>query len=250
MTDTTTQEITLAAAERALAIHEIEKVFAARLRIMDTKQWDLYGSVHTEDVVSDTFGARAGDDASQRPGSVVGQEALTKAIVRVLDGAVSVTSVHHGHTPEITLTSDTTATGVWAMEDMLWWSHGSGEEHLHGYGHYHEKYRKVDGRWLIAYRNLTRLRVDQTLDSSITPSDSPIEFGAAFTTTGEHIMQISLAAGDVAALVGAWWYHYDEWDTDSLRALMTDDIAFRCASDTGATDYETSFESTYAVPTQ
>ncbi len=162
MTDTTTQEITLAAAERALAIHEIEKVFAARLRIMDTKQWDLYGSVHTEDVVSDTFGARAGDDASQRPGSVVGQEALTKAIVRVLDGAVSVTSVHHGHTPEITLTSDTTATGVWAMEDMLWWSHGSGEEHLHGYGHYHEKYRKVDGRWLIAYRNLTRLRVDQT----------------------------------------------------------------------------------------
>jgi hypothetical protein len=95
-------------------------------------------------------------------GSVVGRQALTEAIVKVLDGAVRVTSVHHGHTPEITLTSDTTATGVWAMEDMLWWTRENDEEHLHGYGHYHEKYRKVDGVWLIAYRNLTRLRVDHS----------------------------------------------------------------------------------------
>ncbi|WP_373863621.1 nuclear transport factor 2 family protein [Nocardia vermiculata] len=72
------------------------------------------------------------------------------------------TSAHHGHTPEITLTSNTTATGIWAMEDQLWWTNGDVEEHLHGYGHYHEKYRKVDGKWLISYRNLTRLRVTQT----------------------------------------------------------------------------------------
>lgn len=51
---------------------------------------------------------------------------------------------------------------IWAMEDMLWWTNGPVEEHLHGYGHYHEEYRKVDGVWLIAYRNLTRLRVDHT----------------------------------------------------------------------------------------
>ncbi|WP_068165461.1 hypothetical protein [Rhodococcus phenolicus] len=42
----------------------------------------------------------------------------------------------------------------------------------------------------------------------------------------------------VTALVAAWWFHYDEWNPEALRVLMTDDIAFSCASDTGATDYE------------
>jgi hypothetical protein len=31
---------------------------------------------------------------------------------------------------------------------------------MHGYGHYHETYEKVDGRWLIASTTLTRLRTD------------------------------------------------------------------------------------------
>ncbi|WP_238841803.1 nuclear transport factor 2 family protein [Prescottella equi] len=142
-------------AEQAAAIEAIRRVFSSRLRIMDTKQWDLYGSVHTEDVVSETF---------DPDNPVIGRQALTEAIRAVLDGNVSVTSVHHGHTPEITLTSETTAVGVWAMEDMLWWTNGASEEHLHGYGHYHEEYRKVGDDWLISRRRLTRLRVDLTPD--------------------------------------------------------------------------------------
>ncbi|ABH00094.1 conserved hypothetical protein (plasmid) [Rhodococcus jostii RHA1] len=35
-----------------------------------------------------------------------------------------------------------------------------------------------------------------------------------------------------------WWFHYDEWNPVELRSLMTDDFAFTCRSDTGATDYE------------
>ncbi len=53
-----------------------------------------------------------------------------------------VITVHHGHMPEITLLSDTTARGIWAMEDKLWWPEGSPLVHLHGYGHYHETYEK------------------------------------------------------------------------------------------------------------
>ena len=34
---------------------------------------------------------------------------------------------------------------------------------LQGFGHYHERYVKVDGRWRIAYLTLTRLRVDAEL---------------------------------------------------------------------------------------
>lgn len=147
-----TTQLTLGPAEQVLAIEEIKRTFAARLRCMDNKEWHLYPTLHTDDVVSLTFGDH----------SVVGPDAVTAAITNVLDGPVTITSVHHGHTPEVELTSDTTARGIWAMEDHLWWTNGDHEEHLHGYGHYHEEYRNVDGRWLISRRALTRLRVDVT----------------------------------------------------------------------------------------
>lgn len=158
------KDFTLTAAEQLLAIEEIKRVFAARLRCMDTKDWDSYGGYHTEDMVSDSWRGLPGDKQPVTDGAnvVVGRDRLAATIRAFLDGPVSITSVHHGHTPEIELTSDTTARGVWAMEDKLWWSNGDTEEHLHGYGHYHEEYRRVDGTWLISSRKLTRLRVDVT----------------------------------------------------------------------------------------
>jgi hypothetical protein len=33
---------------------------------------------------------------------------------------------------------------------------------MHGYGHYHETYEKVDGAWRIKSTTLTRLRTDFT----------------------------------------------------------------------------------------
>ena len=68
-----------------------------------------------------------------------------------------VVTVHHGHMPEIEVTSDTTATGIWALQDLLRWPDG---HELYGYGHYHEEYEKVDGRWRITKMTLTRLRTD------------------------------------------------------------------------------------------
>ncbi|NEW46290.1 nuclear transport factor 2 family protein [Nocardia cyriacigeorgica] len=153
------------AAEQLLAIEDIKRTFAARLRCMDTKQWELYPLLHTDDVVSETWGGLPDDKQPQTDGArnrIVGNHRLAEAIRTLLDGVTTVTTVHHGHTPEIELTSDTTATGIWAMEDKLWWRNGDREEHLHGYGHYHEEYRKVGGRWLISYRTLTRLREDKT----------------------------------------------------------------------------------------
>ncbi|WP_127784154.1 nuclear transport factor 2 family protein [Rhodococcus sp. X156] len=144
--------LTTSLVEQLLAIEEIKRLFAQRLRVMDTKQWDHYGELHTADVVSEAYVGR----------QVIGREALTRAIRTTLDGPTTVTSVHHGHTPEIVLDSDTTAHGTWAMEDKLWWRNGDQDELLHGFGHYHEQYRKVDGAWLISHRRLTRLRVDTT----------------------------------------------------------------------------------------
>ncbi len=158
-------EITLSVIERLEAIEAIKWTFSERLRCMDRKEWHIYPTLHTDDVVSETWGGLPADKQPDTDGDanrIVGTGPLTRAISALLDGEHPVTSVHHAHTPLIEFTSDTTATGIWAMEDKLWWQNGDVEEHLHGYGHYHEEYRKVGDRWLISYRTLIRIREDKT----------------------------------------------------------------------------------------
>jgi hypothetical protein len=79
------------------------------------------------------------------------------AYVRKSLGKPSQPTAHQVHAPEITLTSETTATGIWALEDVVRLAPGL---NLDGRGHYHETYEKVDGQWLIKTSTLTRLRED------------------------------------------------------------------------------------------
>ncbi|MBW2381092.1 MAG: nuclear transport factor 2 family protein [Deltaproteobacteria bacterium] len=58
---------------------------------------------------------------------------------------------------EIELLSPTEARGIWAMFDYVEFKPSRG---IRGYGHYHEEYRKENGKWLISTLKLTRLRVD------------------------------------------------------------------------------------------
>jgi len=87
------------------------------------------------------------------------------AFVEFVRGLTLVQSVHQGHMPEIELTSPTTATGIWSLEDFNRWQNG---KDTHGYGHYHETYEKVDGQWRIKTMRLTYLRMDVTT-STIAP---------------------------------------------------------------------------------
>lgn len=136
--------------ERLVAIEDIKNLKARRIRAMDEKRWADYEAMHAEDHVSDTYGGAE---------PAVGSKANTARLAQVLR---YITSVHHAHTPEITITSGTTAEGVWAMEDMLFWKQGDKDHWLHGYGHYHEKYRKGPDGWQFVYRKLTRIRVDMS----------------------------------------------------------------------------------------
>ena len=149
--------------ERLLAIEEIKTLFARRIRAMDTKDWVLYDTCHAPEATLDSFATLP---EQHRPsGSVArGKDQILAMIQKVVDGKLKVTTVHHAHMPEIEITSPTTAKGTWAMEDLLWWQNGDREEHLHGWGHYHETYEKIDEAWFIKTRVLTRLRVDSTPD--------------------------------------------------------------------------------------
>jgi len=129
-------------------IEAIKQLKARYFRLMDTKQWDAWADVFTEDA---TVTASPDPDETFR-----GRAEIVRKVSAALREA---TTVHHGHMPEIELTSATTATGGWAMEDMLRWPDG---REMHGYGHYHETYEKVGGAWRIKSSKLTRLRTDFT----------------------------------------------------------------------------------------
>jgi hypothetical protein len=144
--------------ERLVAIEDIKQVKARYFRCMDTKDWDGFTAQFSDDAVMDVSGD-VGDDAPVDARIVRGGRAIGNFVRSAVDDVVT---VHHGHMPEITLTSPTTASGVWAMEDMLRWPDGSPLGEMHGYGHYEETYEKRDGRWLITFVKLTRLRSDFT----------------------------------------------------------------------------------------
>jgi len=141
--------------ERLVAIEEIKNLKARYFRCMDTKDWAGFQAVFAPDATADF--TREGGDRSRS--SATGAANVTNLIKDLVDPALT---IHHGHMPEIELTSATTARGVWAVEDLIWWPEGSRRKTLHGFGHYHETYEKIDGRWFIKTLRLTRLRVDQT----------------------------------------------------------------------------------------
>ena len=127
-------------------IEAIRQLKARYFRLMDTKDWDGMRHVFAPDVHIDM--------EAEGGGVHDGVDTFMAMLVPTL---AEITTVHHGHMPEIHLTSATTATGIWAMEDMLRWPDGT---EMHGYGHYHETYVKADGAWRIATSTLTRLRTD------------------------------------------------------------------------------------------
>ena len=144
--------------EQLAAIEEIKKLKARYFRCMDTKNWAGLAAVFSDDAEFDMRG-EAADKSKAATDIIVGGAGIASFIRSAVE---TVVTVHHGHMPEIALTSPTTARGIWAMEDVLRWPEGGPVKALHGYGHYHETYRLTDEGWRIQSSRLSRLRVDIT----------------------------------------------------------------------------------------
>jgi len=127
-------------------LYAITQLKARYFRLMDTKDWEGLRGVFAEDVEVDL--------TTQGAGVIRGVDEYLPFLRSVIEDVVT---VHHGHMPELELTSPTSATGIWAFEDHLWWPEGSPDSYLHGWGHYHETYTKADGRWSIQTMRLSRL---------------------------------------------------------------------------------------------
>jgi ketosteroid isomerase-like protein len=163
-------------------IDEIARLKHAYLRLLDTKQFDELGALLTEDATS----AYASGELSHR-----GRD----AIVAFLQGALGdrgIVTMHTGHQPEITLTSATTATGRWYLEDRVIVPGRDFE--LHGTALYRDEYRKEAGRWRISHTGYDRIFEEQrrrstgevlSFSSPFHAAESPgAEGGAAPRSTG------------------------------------------------------------------
>ena len=144
--------------ERLTAIEDIKQLKARYFRCMDTKDWPGLQAVFSDTAELDMRG-EAADKSKAATELVVG---APKIMAFIRNAVLELTTVHHGHMPEIEIVSSTTAKGIWAMEDVLRWPPGAAVKSLHGYGHYHETYRKTEDGWRIQSSRLSRLRVDIT----------------------------------------------------------------------------------------
>jgi hypothetical protein len=129
----------------------IRRLKARYCRFLDTKDYEAWKALFAPDVVVklDMAISTGGADGQTAPDL----NGLDEFVPVVLGGVEHAQTKHHVHTPEIDLTSNTTASAIWAMEDLLLFPDG-GE--LFGAGHYHETYEKRDGGWVITSLHLTR----------------------------------------------------------------------------------------------
>jgi SnoaL-like domain len=128
-------------------ILELQRLKALYFYYLDHKQWDDWCSLFTDDakLIVDTGTTQ---DVT---------EGIKKVIVYVKERLAVIPSVHHGHMPLFEFVSNTEASGIWAMADIIYYS---AEDVLFGYGHYRERYRNEDGIWKFCSVHLTRLKVD------------------------------------------------------------------------------------------
>ena len=143
MTDPTTlQEL--------LDIEAIKQLKARYFRLMDLKRWDDWGLVFATDCVMEV------------PEAEMVNRGRHEIVTNVSGSLVGARTCHHGHMPEIEITGDSTARGVWAMFDYVEFRETDDGVRfgLQGYGHYLEEYAREDGEWRISRIRLERLRID------------------------------------------------------------------------------------------
>lgn len=139
-----------------LDIEQIRDLKARYCRLADTKQWDeLVATLFTEDAVFRFFDVDGN----------LANEVRAAGFATTIGGRVGAGQpIHHVFSHEITFSGDDSAAAVWAMEDRIFHDRQAHPEApftaMHGYGHYHERYRRVGGRWRIAGFDLTRLRLE------------------------------------------------------------------------------------------
>ncbi len=131
--------------DQLVEIELIKQLKYKYMRCLDQKRWAEMAEVFTADATAAYSGGKY---------SYQGRDAILE-FLRSSMGADSFHSSHHVHHPEIQLTSQSTATGTWALQDVvidLKW-----EITIRGAAFYNDEYAKQDGVWRICHTGYRRL---------------------------------------------------------------------------------------------
>ncbi|MFT4046408.1 MAG: nuclear transport factor 2 family protein [Solimonas sp.] len=140
--------------DRLAAMAAIGQLKARYCRFLDSKDWDAYAALFTDDFELDV------SEGTSQP-VIRGRDAA----LRMIRGAIGAArTAHQVHAPEFDFVGDDEARVIWAMQDRVQWDAERaariGATGLTGYGHYHERYVRRNGEWKIAASKLTRLHLD------------------------------------------------------------------------------------------
>jgi 3-phenylpropionate/cinnamic acid dioxygenase small subunit len=133
-----------------LEVDAIGRLKARYVRFLDTRQWDEFRRLFTDDA---WFVSPSTGDGGVGPADFV-------EVVK--NGWITRGSIHHVHSPEIELTETDSARATWSII-TIHRPHDPQkltEQVVHGYGYYDEQYRKEAGEWKISSLKLTLLRED------------------------------------------------------------------------------------------
>jgi hypothetical protein len=152
--------------DSGIEVDAIKQLKASYFSNIDAKNWDALRELLAPDVTEDTT-CSAGPIFFDRDSFI--------AFLKLTLG--SATTHHQGYDPHIKLTSATTAEGLWTLEDVLTFGDTLG---VHGYGHYNDRYEKVNGKWVVKYSKLTRTRIDLiNPDGTVIQANAPLDEVAA-----------------------------------------------------------------------
>ena len=138
-------------------IEAIKRLKYRYLRCLDMKQWDEMAECFTEDATS-----AYGDGQYSFAGRAQILQFLRDAL-----GGHAIISAHRVQQPEIDLTSATTATGIWALDDTV--IHTESKSVIRGAAFYRDEYVKVGGAWKIKATGYQRL-FEERFSRGDTPS--------------------------------------------------------------------------------
>ena len=142
-------------------VRAIEELKFRYVRGVDLKDWDLLASTLAEDARASYSGGVL---------TLSGRDAIVKYMSDNLGTENRLTS-HKVHHPEITVNDDGTASGVWALEDVVL-DLDSGMR-IEGSAYYDDRYVLKDGAWLIqltGYRRVYEVLESRPESSMLTAS--------------------------------------------------------------------------------
>jgi SnoaL-like domain len=113
-------------------------------RCLDMKLWDELAGCLTDDATADYGEGRY---------RFAGAEAILRFLREALGEESGSLTVHHGHHPEIDLTSATTARGAWALYNYLF--NVAHKRCVRIGAYYDDRYVKLAGAWKIAHTGYT-----------------------------------------------------------------------------------------------